>query len=588
MTSSDSSPTRSRSVLSELYLGHVRWDLLRSFPEQDAADRRRGDEVLARLERLLLTCVDPGDVDDSGRLPGGFLDELRDQGFHTLMVPPSLGGLGLSLYNAYRVVEMAASWSTPVAFSLAISNGFGSGSYLPALPDGPLKDMISRRVTAGIVSAGADAEAAGTANQRRTTVAVRTDDEAAYLLTGEKLYIGNGPIAELMDVSATLVGEDGREEVRLFFVDSRSPGLHVTAWHEFMGLRGAAIGALRLDGVRVPAEHLMGDSSDGWRMRPTARTGRAPDLAELATVGRTLVIAPTSLAIAKMCLAWQRDFVHRRSIDGRNLAEYDEIQRLVATTAADVFTIESVAAWGLLGQDRADTQPDLTAAKNLTSVTCWRVVDATMSLLGAEGYETARSKARRGAAPLPVERAFRDARALRVAGGVDFMVDKWSAESNLASCYYAPQKPSHDGTGPDLTLLDDMRLSPTCAKHLSFVTEQAQAFSRACRRLTRDTPQDLLFERQRTTRVVGQIGNELLSMTIVLARAARLAESGKNAALDLADISCSASRIRLDGLWPQLTDDNDYASTSDAWLNRTDLDFLLDGVLTDAAPTNRR
>jgi alkylation response protein AidB-like acyl-CoA dehydrogenase len=544
--------------------------------------------VLGRLHQLLTARVDPVEVDESGRLPDGLLEELRDRGFHALMLPRRLGGLGLSLYDAFRVIEMAARWSMPVAFSLAISNGFGSGSYLSALPDGPLKDMITSRVRAGIVSAGADAEMIGTANRHRTTCAVPTDDGTAYLLTGEKVYIGNGPVADLMDVSATLLGDDGGEQVRLFFVDARSPGVQVSAEHEFMGLRGAAIGALRFDGGRVPAEHLMDDSSDGWRMRPEARTDPAPDLAALAIVGRTLVIAPASLAIARMCLTWQRDFVRRRFVDGRNLGNYDQVQRLVATTAADVFTIDSVAAWGLLALDGADTLPDLTAAKNLTSVTCWRVVDATMSLLGAEGYETARSKARRGVPPLPVERAFRDARALRVAGGVDFMLDKWSAESGLASWYYARQPSGPSGATPDPVRLADFRLSPRCSSHLTFLAGQTRALADACSRLTRDTPQRELFEHQRTTRVIGQIGAELLSMTIVLGRAAALAGNEQPAALDLADISSSASRIRLAGLWPQLDDDNDYASISDAWLNHTDLDFLTDDVVSPTAARTDR
>ncbi|MDT2009340.1 acyl-CoA dehydrogenase [Rhodococcus opacus] len=445
MTSSPSSPRPSRNALEDLFRGRVPWDLLRPFPDQDPTDRAAGDEALGRFDDLLRAWIDPAEVDRSGQLPDGFLEALTAGGFLALMIGPQLGGWGLSLFNAFRVVERAASWCMPVAFTVAVSNGFGSGSYLAALPDGPLKDMIAQRVAAGIVSAGADAEAAGTANARRTTTAVPTADGSAYVLNGEKVFIGNGPVADLLDVSAMVVSDDGSESVRLFFVDTRSPGFSVAARHEFMGLRGATIGALRLDDVRVPAEHLLAESSDGWRMRPGERTtsddaptgDAALDLGELATLGRALVILPSALAVARNCLEWSIDFVGRRSIDGRSLDDYTAIQDVLASTAADVFTIESIAAWGLLGRTRADTQPDLTAAKNLTSLACWRAVDRTMSLLGAEGYETAHSKARRGARPLPVERAFRDARALRVAGGVDFMLDKWTAESALASGYYS-------------------------------------------------------------------------------------------------------------------------------------------------------
>jgi alkylation response protein AidB-like acyl-CoA dehydrogenase len=66
---------------------------------------------------------------------------------------------------------------------------------------------------------------------------------------------------------------------------------------------------------------------------------------------------------------------------------------------------------------------ELAAIKNVNSETCWRIVDRTTGLLAHEGYETATSKGRRGVEALPVERALRDGRGLRIAGGVDFNLD---------------------------------------------------------------------------------------------------------------------------------------------------------------------
>ena len=585
-------------MLNELYLGRVRWDLLRRFSEQPAEDRLAGDRAISALTLLLSTQVDPARVEDEGRLPEGFTDELQDGGFFRLMLAPGLGGLGLSRLNAFRVVQAATSWSMSVAYYIAVHNGFGSGSYLDSLPAGPLKEMISARVAAGIISAGADSEPIGTANQKRATVAVPVEDGAAYLLTGEKVFIVNGPVADLMDVSATLVAPDGTRQVRLFFVDSSSPGFTVER-QEFMGLFGAQIGVIRLDNVRVPAEYLMEEEDEDWRMRPIPRTGQQeesvpaaqsaggapPDLALLASQGRHLVIAPTSLALAKLSLLAMKEFVTHRRIDDRPLGEYDEIRQQLAETAADIFTIESVALWPILGQNRVDIEPELGPVKNLVSVTCGRVVDRAMSVLGAEGYETARSKARRGALPLPVERYFRDARALRLAGGVDFMLDKWSAQGRLMSCYYtdiesdiAPPHPA------DPLPLEDAALSPRCQEHLHFVTRQARALARRCRGLTRNLPKEKLFEQQRTMTIIGQVANELLSMSVVLARAAHLAEDGNSAALELADISCTKSEARLNGLLRLLDQDGpDLAAIGQEYLQGSRFGFLADGVVCDLA-----
>lgn len=589
------------------------WQRLRRFPEQRGTELRRGDAAVAALTELLRDLVDPEEVERSGRLPDGLTDALHKGGFLRLMADEETNGLALSPYNALRVIEVAAGWCMPVAFSLAITNGFGSGSYLPLLPEGPLRDMIEERYARGMVSAGADAEPIGTANERRATVAVPSQDGSYYEISGDKVFIGNGPIADLMDVSATLRAPDGTEEVRLFFVESSSPGFSVKARHEFMGLHGAEIGALRLDRVRVPAFHLMDESEDSWRMRPgergeqTAGTGtadtagatepfRPADLGQLAALGRILVIGPASLAVTKMCLQWSRDFVGRRSVDGRGLGEYEEIQRQVAETAADVFTVDTVLTWALNSRG-GDSQPELTAAKNLASSAAWRAVDRTVSLLGAEGYETAASKAARGARPLPVERCFRDTRALRIAGGVDFMVDRWAAEAALMSCFFTGARvpepdtdaPAGSGaTGPGSAKPLDPELSPMCRAHQRYLREGAAELARVCARLSRGTTPQELFGHQRTVAVVGRIGNELLSMALVLARAASLASAGEHQALRLADLSCAASRLRLTGLWPQVAEHSgsagpDFAGVTNALLHGTELDFLLSDVITDSS-----
>lgn len=578
MASSVTSPPTSRGLSDELYLGRLRWDLLRPFPTQDAEDRRIGDAAVSVLRDLLREHVDPAAVDLTGQLPDGLTERLRRGGFFSLTIGAELGGLALSPVNALRVVEVAASWSPAVAWMLAISNGFGSGCYLPLLDEGPLRELVLAAVRAGAISGSADTEIGGAANRDRATRAVPVEDGAAYLISGEKIFIGNGPLAALVDVSAK-VECDGVEQIRIFFVPTDSPGVRFTGRQEFMGLRGASIGVLRFDRVRVPAAHLLPASADEWRDEP--------ELVRLAVLGRMLVIASPSLAIAKLCLAWSKEFVNRRAMDGRPLGEYDEIQRLVAQTAADVFAIESIAQWGLLSGDLADKAPELTAAKNLTSVACWRVVDRTMSLLGGEGFETARSKARRGTTPLPVERFARDARGLRIAGGVDFLLDYWTALAAIESGYRQPDcAPSAAESAPEAQPQDDASLSPRCREHLARVRDESRALADLCGRLTRQYDSDALAEQEHRLILIGRIGTTLLGMAVVLARAAHLADQGETVALDLADIACTEAAKELAGLWPQLTGDPepDYAAMSARVLGSDQTDFLLDGVITDLPP----
>src|SRR5262245_25558036 len=203
MTSSAISPPTSRGPLNELFLGNLRWDHLRPFPDQDPEEERRGDAAVAELRALLREHVDPVELDRTGVRPPGLVDVLREHGWFSMMVD-SPARPALSPVNAVRVLVGAAAISPPIALMLGNSNGFSAAHYLPLLADGPLRTLLARHVQAGTVYGTADTEPAGAASVGRNTVAVPVDGGAAYLISGEKCHIANGMEAGLVDVSASV------------------------------------------------------------------------------------------------------------------------------------------------------------------------------------------------------------------------------------------------------------------------------------------------------------------------------------------------------------------------------------------------
>jgi alkylation response protein AidB-like acyl-CoA dehydrogenase len=564
--------------LAELFLGRLRCDLLQPFPEQAPEQRSEGDAVVAELSEFLRRHVDPTEIDETRRLPDDLFGQLQERGYLRLTVDRQLGGLALSPYNTFRAIQATASWSPPVALAMAIHNGLGSAAYLPFLPAGPLRDLITARVAQGIVSGGADTEPAGAANRLRTTTATPIENGAAYLLNGEKIFIGNGPEADLIDVSATL-REGGREQVRLFFVDTRTPGFQVAGRHEFLGMRGASNARLVLRDVRVPREHMLGGDEDEWRL--------SPQISAMAATARIHIIGAPALAIAKLCAHWSRDFLCRRTVDGRPLGEYDQIQRMVAQSLAEAFAVDSVVVWALCGASRADTRYERVAAKNITSLTSWRIIDRTMSLLGAEGYETGPSKARRGAPGLPVERFLRDARGLRIAGGVDFQVDFWAAQSGLLACYYRCDGPVSGTTRPGAMPLVETKaampgLDARNSNHLEYAGSQVTRLARTCVELVQRYPDpEALYARESIVVGLGQLTRELFTMAVVLARAAHLAQQGQVEVRELADIYCCAARHRIEGAWRRLSTgpEPDHARVSHQWLARSAYGLLTEDLI---------
>ncbi|WP_193241758.1 acyl-CoA dehydrogenase family protein [Streptomyces phaeolivaceus] len=568
------------SLSNELFLGTVRWDLLAAFPQQEEGDRRVGGEAVAEFTRFLHERVDPTGTDLSRELPKGVVEELRARGCLRLMVASEDGGRGLSPYNTFRLIETAASWSLPVANVMGIGNGFGAGAYLRMPLDGPLREVLRDHVAAGNVSGRADTEPAGAGNSRQTTVATPLASGGGYRLNGEKVFIGNAVIADLLDVTATLHTVEGPRSVS-FFVDTTTPGLEVVGQQDFMGLRGAPIGHVRLTDVEVPASRMLGGAELGRLAR---------EVKEFIYLARTLSVVPPSLAIARLCLEWSREFTGRRTIDGRPLGAFPEIQRIIALSMADTYAAESLVRWTLLSQD-TDPLHEHAMLKNVASETCWRVLERTMGLLGGEGYETADSKARRGARPLPLERFHRDARGLRISGGVDYLVDLLAGQLRLTDCYYARtyrQAPAGNAAeaGQRLAAI----LGGVNAGHVEYVTAQAAALAWACQTLTdRHPDQADGFQQQHTVLTLHRIAAELLTMSTALARSAAEDTTGASGTRELVDIHCAAARHRLTGFWEELDDgyDEQYADVAGRWLAGRGHEELLGDVITTVPRTGR-
>jgi alkylation response protein AidB-like acyl-CoA dehydrogenase len=541
--------------------GHLLPDLL-YHPRADGSGMRAGQAAVREVREFVRTRVDPAEVDRTRRLPADLLADMREQGLFRLRLDADLGGRELSDHAAFRVVEAAAEWSVTAGQVLAIQNGVGAAALLSALPSGPLRDHVRQRVAQGVLSGFAATEPTGQNNTWPGLTATPTDDGSAYLLHGEKLYTGNGTVADLLAVSAT-VRDSGPRRVAVCFVDTADPGFIVRSDLDFMGSAGLPNGALGFDGVRVPAAHLLAGEPEDPRLPPL--------IGSVALVGALYFTAAPASAVARQCARWSREFVARRSIDGRGLGEYDQIQRIVATTLSEVYAIDSVIRWCLLGAGLTDYPFERLMAKNICTTTAWRIADRTLSLLGGEGLETEHSKRRRGAEPLPMERFFRDARGLRVAGNIDFRLDFLAGRQLLARTFQVAA-----GHGTDATA--DADLSAANRAHLRSLDGELGRFAKTCQRLAARPEPAAARPDEHAVTLVGRLAAELFTMCAVLSRTHQLATSDDGAGQELADGYCVDAWHRLADLWRRLDAGAgpDYAEISRRWLTDARPDHLID------------
>lgn len=529
--------TLTTALIDELAAGRLPWQLLGSFPRETPGERAATEQAVKNLVALLDSCVDAERVEQERRLPPEFFEGIRQGGFLSVQLDPADGGLGLSDYGTARLLVAAMQRCTVAGYVLSIHNGIGLPSLLPLVGTGRLRELILNRLAQGAFSGWADTEPTGAANTLSATIAEPMAD-GGYRLTGQKAFIGNGTIAGELVVSACVPVRPGsaeRPDACLFLVDTRSPGFRVRAEHELLGLKGMPLGTVELTGVEVPPERVLEGPGGHWRDVQLVDA--------LASRGRIYLLTAPALAIARRCVQFQREFAGQRVIDGRRLSDYPAIRRLMAASLADLYAIDSLMRWGMLGDGALlSRNRDRFATKNLATRACWRIVERTMSLLAAAGLETEASQQLRGVVPRPVERLWRDARVLRIAGAVDFAIDLWSGEGISAR---------HSAVGPAPEPAADPRLSPANAGHLGRVAADSHRLATAVAALVRRNPdRQLLLERQPALIAAGRVASELLGMSVTLARAAD-AESAQRQQR-LADGYCAAAARRLAACWPDL------------------------------------
>ena len=338
----------------------------------DAADR------YAR-ERLYPLAVK---MDEEEWWPDEEFRALGKAGYFGITVPPELGGSGLDLFASALVAQAFSRWNPAFALSwvahenLCLNNLLRNGDdeqrrrYVPGLCDGSLIGAL------GLTEPGAGSDALGS---MRTT-ARRDGDE--YVLNGRKIFITNGPVADVILVYAKTDPSLGPKGISAFVVETDAPGFSVAQKLVKMGFRGSQTGELVFEDCRVPIANRVGPENSGVRV---VMSGLDLERA---------MVSPISLGICERALDIALEYSKTREQFGKPIASFQMIQsRLadmyVSTETARTFTYRALAAVNDLeigGGGRGELH-QLTAASVLYAADAQnRVLDSAVQIHGGMGY----------------------------------------------------------------------------------------------------------------------------------------------------------------------------------------------------------
>ncbi len=568
------------SFARELFLGRLRMDLLDPYPDDPDVEAPERRAFMERLEVALREHVDGERHDVEGEVSDEAIQALREAGAFAIKLPREYGGLGLSQSAYNKAMEMVSAECASTAVLLSGCQSIGVPQPLKMFGTKEQKDRLMPELAAGAISAFALTEPnAGSDPANMTTRAELSADGTHWVLTGEKLWCTNGPIAKWMVVMAQTPPKEVRGRMRrqitAFIVDTSSPGVEVTHRCEFMGLRGIQNGVIRFTDVKVPCNNLLWKEGNGLKLALIT-----------LNVGR-LTLPSCAVGTAKRALEIVRRWTKQRVQWGQNIGRHDEIAGLVADMAAKLYAMEAIADLGCRWTDAGgrDIRIEAAMAKLFNTEMGWTLLNDGFQVKGGRGYETEASLRGRGDAPDPIERMLRDFRIYTVVEGSTQVMHLFIAREALdrhvtaagallqpGAPFGAKVKAFFSAAGFYATWYPRLWFGwgrwPRHAEYGSLATH-VRWLDRTARRLARAIfhcmlrHRAALERRQRLLARVVDIGAEMYAMAGAIARARTTAKDGdvsggKPAAV--ADLFCRGARRRVAELFRALKSNDDRRS----------------------------
>ncbi|MFK7881647.1 acyl-CoA dehydrogenase family protein [Roseobacter sp.] len=335
------------------------------------------------------------DRDRESRFPRAELTEMGALGFLGMLVPEAYGGMDSDNVSYATVIEEIAASDGACSTILSVHSSvacvpiakYGTDTqkqtYLPKLASGEWIGGFALTEP----QAGSDA-----ANLR--TTAVR--DGEYYVLNGAKQFITSGKNAGLIIVFAVTDKGAGKKGISAFIVETDTPGYEVVRVEEKLGINASDTCQLSFTDMMVPAENLLGEEGEGYKIA----------LANLE--GGRIGIASQAVGMARKSLELARDYAAQRHAFGGPIANQQGVSFKLAEMATEVEAARQLVRLAANCKDEGlPCLKEASMAKLFASEMAERVCSSAIQIMGGYGYLK----------DYPVERIYRDVRICQIYEG---------------------------------------------------------------------------------------------------------------------------------------------------------------------------
>lgn len=336
--------------------------------------------------------------DAEGIFPKEAIAKAGELGFCGLYAPEAAGGLALPRLDATLVFEEMAAIDPSTTAFITIHNmaTWMLGTWAqPAVRDhwGPLLTTGQKLASYCLTEPGAGSDAASL-----KTRAELVGNE--YVINGSKAFIsGAGSTDVLVLMARTGDAQSGASGISAFVVPADTPGITYGKKEHKMGWNSQPTRTISFDNVRIPANHLLGQEGEGFKIAMKGLDG-----------GR-INIATCSVGAAQGALAQAQQYMQDRKQFGKSIASFQALQFKLADMATELVAARQMVrlAASKLDAGARDATTYCAMAKRFATDAGFNVVNEALQLHGGYGYIR----------EYPLERLLRDARVHQILEGTN-------------------------------------------------------------------------------------------------------------------------------------------------------------------------
>ncbi|XP_015196332.2 very long-chain specific acyl-CoA dehydrogenase, mitochondrial [Lepisosteus oculatus] len=362
-------------------------------------------ELVGPVSKFFEEANNPVKNDMLEEIEDSTMEGLKELGAFGLQVPTDLGGMGLTNTQYARLVEIVGMHDLGVGITLGAHQSIGFKGILLFGTKEQKEKYLPKLATGETIAAFCLTEpASGSDAASIKSTAVRSACGKYYTLTGGKIWISNGGLAEIFTVFAKTPVKDEstgetKDKITAFIVERAFGGVTHGPPEKKMGIKASNTAEVHFDAVRVPVENVLGEVGGGFKV--------AMNILNNGRFGMAAALSGTMKGV----IAKAVDHAANRTQFGNKIHNFGAIQEKVARMAMLQYVSESMAYMISANMDMGASEFQIEAAisKIFASEAAWTVTDECIQVMGGMGFMK----------DAGVERVMRDLRIFRIFEGTN-------------------------------------------------------------------------------------------------------------------------------------------------------------------------